>query len=1082
MCAVRRRRAPGQAAYWSAACCTLLPVGLSAAAHAAQPCRATTRATVTPETPFRCDLPLAAGRSVLVRVDQAQVDVTVELLDSTKRSLVKVDSPTRRAGPELLLASAPASTTRTIVIASSAKGTTPLSIIEPAAADAPGLALLTASAAAAAADAKLREANLRSALTEFRKTRAARHEAEALSRIAATDYWVKGDWVAAAASAQEAMNAWEELGDRVMWSQAAVIRAASLIETAQETQRTHGRTARASASQFDAAEELLSTAAGHFREAGRKYDEAHALNTLGHPSFYRGRNDEARAIYTRAAAMFRELNDPTSEALPLQNLAVLDQDRGDYAHAIESYERLLARMSTGSDPLERVSLLNNAALVYDILGNTDKALQAYMSALAIAEPAQFAQDRARTLHGLGNLYLRLGARQRAGEFLRDALQIRRTLQPADRRGLYASLIAVGEWHRERGEHTEAIKLHVEAYEHAVSAAQKARAHLAIGGDHLENDSIEQALASYERGLAIDLPDHLPVRALLKSAYGDAKLRSGDPVGYALITSAASTHRAQGNDELAAQDFLRLAQADVKRGRMNDAVRNVGTALALFERHRASAMNPDLRATYVGSRAAAYELQAEIQMTLAERARSQAERERLQLTALATVATRRTRALMDFRQLAEPQALGIDRDLSARQHRLAALLDQQDPPMDKVLAVRKEIGVLNARLDLLHARDAGPSATTEAASIDAIDAFRAAMPEDTIALAYLLGDVRSWLWTITRRGVQAFALENRARLDQAARELQELWSRPLSQANDRGREEIASRTILGGASALLASVKSVQVIPDGELRRVPFAALRIPTDGGASRLVETHAVTLLPSLRFAANAAAAGNAKRMLLLGDPLPAPRAPQRFETDPIAFRALPGTRRELAVISEVAVDWEKDVLSGARATKQALFGTRLGSYRVLHFATHGRADVSSPQLSALMLSPAARGTGGDAALSLREIVGLDLNADLVVLSACEGALGKQYRGQLSFGLSEAFLLGGSRTVVGSLWRVSDAATQRYMTLFYDQYIARAATPAAAAQRAARVMINDPKYAHPFYWAAFVVLSSTTPTRGGGV
>jgi CHAT domain-containing protein len=175
-------------------------------------------------------------------------------------------------------------------------------------------------------------------------------------------------------------------------------------------------------------------------------------------------------------------------------------------------------------------------------------------------------------------------------------------------------------------------------------------------------------------------------------------------------------------------------------------------------------------------------------------------------------------------------------------------------------------------------------------------------------------------------------------------------------------------------------------------------------------------------------------------------------------------------------------DALTGAQATKAMLLGSQLRSYDVLHFATHARADVTHPQLSTISLSPSADEAVADASLSLREIVGLKLNAEMVVLSACEGALGKQYRGQLSFGLSEAFLLGGSKSVVGSLWRVSDAATQRYMALFYDQYITRGAAPAAAAQRAARVMMKDPKYAHPFYWAAFVVLTARTPTKGGDV
>ena len=107
---------------------------------------------------------------------------------------------------------------------------------------------------------------------------------------------------------------------------------------------------------------------------------------------------------------------------------------------------------------------------------------------------------------------------------------------------------------------------------------------------------------------------------------------------------------------------------------------------------------------------------------------------------------------------------------------------------------------------------------------------------------------------------------------------------------------------------------------------------------------------------------------------------------------------------------------------------------------------------------------------LTVREIVGFKLNAETVVLSACEASLGKSYRGQLSFGLSEAFLLAGAQNVLGSLWRVSDDAAQEYMKRFYQAYVSRNETPAASAQAAALEMSRDPKFGHPYFWAAFAV------------
>ena len=225
----------------------------------------------------------------------------------------------------------------------------------------------------------------------------------------------------------------------------------------------------------------------------------------------------------------------------------------------------------------------------------------------------------------------------------------------------------------------------------------------------------------------------------------------------------------------------------------------------------------------------------------------------------------------------------------------------------------------------------------------------------------------------------------------------------------------------------------------------------------------------------------GLAKSILLVGDPvlIGTPDASAVAELrgttsveEPWQLPRLPGSRREVESIVKIASGWHSDVLLGEAATKAAVLAAPLGTFRVIHFATHARLDVHDPQLSSIRLSARPRaGSQNQADLSLRDIVGLGLSADSVVLSACEGSLGKEYRGQLSFGLSEAFLLAGAHNVVGSLWRVSDVATEKYMRFYYEAYMGRGLSAVAAAQSAARQLMRDPVYGQPFYRAAFVVL-----------
>ena len=222
------------------------------------------------------------------------------------------------------------------------------------------------------------------------------------------------------------------------------------------------------------------------------------------------------------------------------------------------------------------------------------------------------------------------------------------------------------------------------------------------------------------------------------------------------------------------------------------------------------------------------------------------------------------------------------------------------------------------------------------------------------------------------------------------------------------------------------------------------------------------------------AGAATPANRILLVGDPTAPQRPPSAtsaIAVDPWALPPLPGSRREIQNIAAITADWRSYVLLGAEATKPALLSMPLDSFRTIHFATHARLDVQDPQLSSIALSSRAGSTtAANSMLTVREIVGFKLNAETVVLSACEASLGKSYRGQLSFGLSEAFLLAGAHNVVGSLWKVSDEAAQAYMQHFYQAYVRFDATPAASARAAALEMSRDPVFSHPYFWAAFAI------------
>jgi len=153
--------------------------------------------------------------------------------------------------------------------------------------------------------------------------------------------------------------------------------------------------------------------------------------------------------------------------------------------------------------------------------------------------------------------------------------------------------------------------------------------------------------------------------------------------------------------------------------------------------------------------------------------------------------------------------------------------------------------------------------------------------------------------------------------------------------------------------------------------------------------------------------------------------------------------------------------VVTGSAATEAA---SRAESprHRLLHFATHAELDAQDPLGSALRLAPSP---GDDGRLDVQEIFGLNLTADLVVLSACETSLGKLTRGDEITGLTRAFIYAGTPSIITTLWQVNDRTSYDLMGEFYRQL--KTGKDKAEALRQAQISTLH-RYPHPYYWAAY--------------
>jgi CHAT domain-containing protein len=147
------------------------------------------------------------------------------------------------------------------------------------------------------------------------------------------------------------------------------------------------------------------------------------------------------------------------------------------------------------------------------------------------------------------------------------------------------------------------------------------------------------------------------------------------------------------------------------------------------------------------------------------------------------------------------------------------------------------------------------------------------------------------------------------------------------------------------------------------------------------------------------------------------------------------------------------------------------LDQYRIVHFATHGIINNYHPELSGIVLSLVdAKGQPQNGFLRLYDLYNLKLSADLVVLSACQTALGKEIRGEGLVGLTRGFMYAGAPRVIASLWQIDDRASAEFMKRFYGALLGQKLRPAAALRAAQVSMSKDPRWHQPHYWAAFTL------------
>lgn len=1031
---------------------------------------------------------LTAGRPYLLAVEQRGIHLVVDVRSPDGTSLAAVDSPLDRWGIEAILLRPAAAGAYRVEVRAEKKGVGPgrceirlEEMPESTAADRARISALTAMTQAGTILRREPTGSFDKVLAALEEARGSFQavgdrpgEAEAVVALAAVTRRL-GKPRQAVELYREAASRWQELArpkrELVAWNDLGLV----LWEM----------------SDLPAADEALARGLDLARRLKLAFHEADLRNNQCLVLHARSGAQPALACYREALALFHQLGETKEEAAVLNNLGFAFFSLGEPQPAEESYRQALAIRRETGDRAGEAQALNNLAVLYRSLGEIGEALEAYGQAREILATLDDRRQEAAALSNLGVAYNALGEAERARLYLTQSLALRREVE--DRRGEISTLNNLGWIELMSGAADEAVSLHQQAVEvaRALSDARLeglSRSYLA----EAQAGRPVEALAEINKALALQRQaGDRPNEAISLRRKGGLLAAGGQAAeALPLFDQALLALRAAGDRINEIWTLSARARALRDLGELDRALSDVEAAILALESLRNRLGNPELRAAFLGSRSDVYELRVDVLMRLAAARPG----EGFERAAFAASEKARARSLLDVlresgaevRGSVEPALAARQRDLERRlalkQDRLQILLarGKGDTAESRTLEIESE--QIRAELDTLDAeirqKDSRYAELTRpgAASVEEIQAL---LDSDTLLLEYSLGRDRGYLWAVDEATLRAFVLPGREEIERAARAFHQALSTPAPSDNSRARigQEL-SRMLLGPVAGDLGE-RRLAIVPDGALGYIPFDVL--PEPGRPDPVLVRHEVVELPSASVLAaerrELARRATARELaLVIADPVFQEDDPRVARSTPKSPAALPlltrlrFSREEALAIASLAPAGAVTTRFDFAADRGLVLSGRLRDFRYLHFATHGVFDTERPELSGLALSrvdPAGHPREGF--LRLRDVYGLDLAADLVVLSGCETALGKEVRGEGLLGLTRAFFYAGAPRVVASLWWIDDRATATLMESFYRGMWTEGLRPAAALRKARLSLARQPRFRDPSYWGAFV-------------
>ncbi len=786
---------------------------------------------------------------------------------------------------------------------------------------------------------------------------------------------------------------------------------------------------------------------------GNKSGEGTILGNIGVIYQSLGQYPKALEYYQQSLAISKAIGDKSGEGTILGNIGAVYDSLGQYPKALEYYQQSLTISKAIGDKSGEGITLNNISSVYRSLGQYPKALEYYQQSLAISKAIGNKTGEGATLNNIGAVYNSLGQYPKALEYFQQSLTISKVI--GDKSGEGNTLNNIGEVYRSLGQYPKALEYFQQAFVISKAIGNKSGEGVTLNNIGLAYDSLGQypkALEYFQQSLTIS------------KVIGDKSGEGGALNNIGLVYDSLGQYP-QALEYY--QQSLVIRKAIGNKSGESSTLNNIGAVYnslgqypQALEYHQQSLViskavgNKDGEGTTLNNIGA---------ILLAQKKPTRAEKSLREAIAIwETIRGSKNNSgqgLSDSDKVSFADRVAITYKLLQK-----ALIQQNKPQAALEISERARARALAELLasKIITTNTTSSQAIRQAPSLSKIQQI-AKNKQATLVQYSIIDDDLIYIWVIKPNGEIVFKqskLPAKTKLKDlivATRQNIGAETRPDNISEAPGDlKQLYKLLIEPIAKDLPTNPESeVIILPQRELFLVPFAALQ---DAQEKYLIEKHTLTIAPSIQVLGltNTKRSQHSGKPVVVGNPI-MPTDYKNQAGEPVALANLPGSEAEAKTVAEIL---QVAPLIGKAADKQQVVKF-LQDSPIVHLATHGLLGTLKGDIpGAIVLT--------NGFLTASEIFDMQLQADLVVLSACDTGRG-DLTGDGVVGLSRSLAVAGVPSVIVSLWEVSDDATKALMSEFYRNLRVKKLAKSRALRQAMLTTMQE--YPKPVLWSAFTLV-----------